>query len=116
MNYAVGCDIEEVKRFENKTQAFLDKVFTKAEQEYCLSKTKPSQHFAARFCAKEAVVKAMCSLGFDAPAYKDIEIKRRDSGAPYVVLHAPNVEDARFAVSLSHSRTTALATVAAWRE
>ena len=116
MNYAVGCDIEEVKRFENKTQTFLDKVFTKAEQEYCQSEAKPYQHFAARFCAKEAVVKALCSLGFAAPAYKDIEIKRLENGVPYVVLHAPEIENVRFAVSLSHSRANALATVAAWLE
>lgn len=113
MKQSVGCDIEEVKRFENKSQSFLDKIFTRAEQDYCLSKAKPSQHFAVRFCAKESVVKALTSLGFSAPSYRDIEIVNNESGAPEVCLRVGYETPVSFSLSLSHSRTNALACVLA---
>ena len=59
----VGIDIESIARFENlqyeQNKAFYNKVFTKKEISYCLRRGKPSQHFAARFAAKEAVFKAL---------------------------------------------------------
>ena len=112
MKRAVGCDIEEIKRFENKTQTFLDKIFTGNEQAYCLSKAKPSQHFAVRFCAKEAVVKALTALGERVPPYREIEILNDERGVPYVVL-TDAAADLSVQISLSHSRTTAMAVVAA---
>lgn len=56
----IGVDIEEVARFakKNKESGFLKRIFTENELDYCFSKDDPSLHLAARFCAKEAVIKA----------------------------------------------------------
>ena len=59
----IGVDIEEISRFKNlpyvDNQTFYKKIFTEDEIKYCLSKSNPAQHFAARFCAKEACMKAL---------------------------------------------------------
>jgi len=59
---AVGIDIEEIDRFRklpfHKNKNFYERIFTSAEIEYCLGKRNPYPHFAARFCAKEALIKA----------------------------------------------------------
>lgn len=59
---AVGIDIEEVGRFRKlmfrKNKNFYEKIFTQAEIEYCLKKKDPYPYFTARFCAKEAFIKA----------------------------------------------------------
>ena len=54
---AIGVDIEDIERFKGKSDAFLDRVFTPLELEYCNKFNHPESHLAARFCAKEAVVK-----------------------------------------------------------
>ena len=63
---SVGVDIEEISRFAFKTlekdSAFLNRIFTKNELDYCIKKANPAPHLTARFCAKEAVVKAMSNL------------------------------------------------------
>ena len=59
----IGVDIEDSNRFEYRSQSLLDKIFTKPEQEYCLKQAKPSQHFAGKFCAKEATIKALTAYG-----------------------------------------------------
>ena len=70
----IGCDIEDVSRFRNRikdrSDKFLDKIFTKEEQVYCNSKSDPAIHYAGRFCAKEAVVKAVKSAKKDSQAVK----------------------------------------------
>ena len=48
---SVGVDIEDISRFENKSNAFLEKIFTKNELEYCLSQKKYQEKLCARFCA-----------------------------------------------------------------
>ena len=59
----VGIDIENISRFRKlpykKKKYFYDKIFTKAEIKYCLDKSDPYPHFAARFSAKEAVIKSL---------------------------------------------------------
>ena len=59
---AIGVDIEDIERFKGKSEEFLHRVFTDLELEYCLKFSKPESHLAARFCAKEAVVKALKAL------------------------------------------------------
>jgi len=58
----IGIDIEDVSRFEKKDYEnhlnFYKKIFTENEIQYCLKKTNPYKHFAVRFCAKEAAIKA----------------------------------------------------------
>lgn len=113
---AIGVDIEDIERFENKPQNFLDRVFTKAEQEYCLSKAKPASHFAVRFCAKEAATKALNSMGIKQPALNKIEIYHDNNNCPKLrfLVNLPNnkeYDNLNFEVSLSHDKTKAIAFV-----
>lgn len=85
----LGTDIVEVKRIEkaiNKTSVFVTKVFTSKEIEYCESKPNKYERYAGRFCAKEAVSKA---LGTGVRDFKlcDIEINNDSLGKPEVILY-----------------------------
>ena len=85
----IGCDIENISRFRNiideKSNKFLDKIFTKEEQIYCNSKSDPAIHYAGRFCAKEAVVKAVKSADKNSSITINlIEIRSSKSGEPMV--------------------------------
>ncbi|MGM0367610.1 MAG: holo-ACP synthase [Actinomycetota bacterium] len=89
--YMAGVDIIEVERIRqaaNNSEAFLNRVFTPDEVQYCRAKGKqmyPS--LASRFAAKEAAAKSM-GKGFGKDlSLKEIEIKNKDDGSPYVVLH-----------------------------
>lgn len=120
----IGVDIEEIKRFENKSQGFLDRVFTKEEQAYCLSKAIPASHFAVRFCAKEAVVKALNSMGLMHPRLNEIEVYHDENQCPKIRFlgrfpegfsgKLPQIneyDNLEVEVSLSHDRTKAIAFV-----
>lgn len=108
----VGVDIEDIKRFEGKSQKFWDRIFTQNEQEYCLCKSIPASHLAVRFCAKEAVTKALNSMGIKQPALKEIEIYHNKNGCPQIRLPELNeYKDLKIEVSLSHDRTKAIAFV-----
>ena len=61
---AVGVDIEDISRFKDKSEEFIKRIFTDLEQEYCYKFSKPESHFAVRFCAKEAVIKALTAYTF----------------------------------------------------
>ena len=110
-NLGVGTDIEDVGRFRNldrnKNGNFLDKIFTKKELDYSFSKAKPYQHLAARYAGKEAVVKALGSLGRQGIDYKDIEILNDNNGIPKVNLN--HNSGLKVNISLSHSNDRALA-------
>ena len=58
---AIGVDIEDINRFEGKSEEFLDRIFTPLELEYCMKYSKPQSHLAVRFCAKEAVYQTIAS-------------------------------------------------------
>jgi len=110
-NLGVGTDIEDVERFRkldrDKNSIFLDKIFTKKELDYSFSKAKPYQHLAARYAGKEAVVKALSSVGKQNIGYKDIEILNCDNGIPRVNLNYNS--SLKVHISLSHSNDRALA-------
>ena len=110
-----GVDIESVSRFASKesmNRRFLSRCFTTREVEYCLSKTDPAPHFAVRFAAKEAVIKALSGLNL-AVNWDKIEIINRDDGRPYVHLHTSDKMSLslNIDISLSHSETLAIAFV-----
>ena len=112
----VGIDLIEIDRVARalvRHPRFIERVFTAAEREYCLSRANPPQHFAARFAGKEAVGKA---IGFGvarAFAWRDVEIAGRPK--PSVRLSgrveawAAKVGVARFDLSMTHSRDLAAA-------
>ncbi len=104
----IGVDIEDINRFKklkySQNKKFYEKIFTEKEIEYCLSKKNPHQHFAARFCAKEAFMKALNRKVRD---YKSIEIKSRE-GRPFI-----NWRNKKYLLSLSHDKDMAIAFVIA---
>ena len=109
---SIGVDIEDINRFKEKSQDFLDRIYTKKEQEYCLSKPEPAGHFAVRFCAKEATIKALNSMGIRHPRLAQIEICHYKNQCPMIKL--PNIEayaNLNIEVSLSHDKTKAIAFV-----
>jgi holo-[acyl-carrier protein] synthase len=112
-NIGLGTDIVDICRFEKSGDAafsaFLDKNFTQKELEYCRSKENPAPHLAARFAGKEAVIKALYSLGITNIFYPSIEILNDDRGVPYVRINTENAENLSIKLSLSHSSETALA-------
>lgn len=107
----IGTDIIEVGRIKHamtRHRAFIARVFTPAEQEYCLSYANPAERFAGRFAAKEAVAK---SLGISL-SWQDVEILPADSGNPIVELHGKAADMAHgrsIIVSISHCRSYAVA-------
>lgn len=107
----IGVDIEEIKRFKNKSQRFLDRIYTKNEQEYCLSKLNPESHLAVRFCAKEAVTKALNSLNIKQPQHNKIEVYHDNNGCPQINLISNEYKGLKIDISLSHDKTKAIAFV-----
>ena len=91
-----GIDLIEVDRVENAREKhgerFLKRILHPAETAYCLSHKVPGPFFAARFAAKEAISKAF-GTGIGAQlGWQDMEIGRKDSGEPYVILHGKGQE------------------------
>lgn len=69
-----------------RTPTLRARVFTDAERSYCDRRKDPTERYAARFAAKEAVMKAM-GVGMGACKWRDIEVVKAPSGAPSVRLH-----------------------------
>lgn len=120
MILGTGIDIIEVARiassFEKFGARFMERLLLPDEIAYCLQHKNPAPFIAVRFAAKEAISKAFgtgigASLG-----WQDMEIRRRESGEPFVVLHGKGAElfAARGAkqllISLSHTENYAAAT------
>ena len=111
--FGIGVDIERVDRFKEvdtvNRSAFLKKIFTADEVEYCFSMSLPAQHLAAKFAGKEAVVKALASLGRTGLGYSDIEILNDKSGVPGASIRKAGHDNLQIQLSLSHSRDDAVA-------
>ena len=112
----IGIDIVDVPRFEKvlaRRPKIVDRLFTEGEK--LDTKLKP-QRLAARFAAKEAVMKA-CGVGVGSTGWKTIEVKKMRSGAPMVVLHgtaqdlADRVGIKNMHITLTHTDMTAAAFV-----
>jgi len=103
----IGIDIEEIKRFTINTfenrRTFYEKIFTDNEIKYCLSKINSPSHFAVRFCAKEAAIKAMNNQKI---SLLGIEIGI-ENNKPVIKLPF----NQKGVVSMSHSKNIAIATV-----
>ena len=120
MILGTGIDLIEVARiassFEKFGERFVNRVLVPAEIAYCLSHKNPAPFLAVRFAAKEAVSKAF-GTGIGAQlGWQDIEIRRQESGEPFVVLHGKGAEllaargARRLHVSLTHTENYAAAT------
>lgn len=100
----VGIDLVETSRFlkhKKKEDAFLKKVFTKEELEYCFSYKNPHVHLAGFFALKEAVSKA---LGVEKYPFAEVEVRHLKNGAP-IAYHLGK----KLSVSVSISHTDSLA-------
>ena len=121
--FGIGIDVVEVARIGSSMaefgEAFAKRVFTAAERDYCEAQKRPELHFAARFAAKEAVAKAFgTGIGKDL-GWLDMEIVRRDSGEPELILSGAGKEFAErhriseVKISLSHAQHYAAANAVA---
>lgn len=108
---AIGVDIEDIDRFKDKPDDFLDRVFTPVEIEYCRSFSKPESHYAARFCAKEAVIKALTALEITNVSYNEIEVFHNSYKCPQIRILKDLNKNLKFNLSLSHDRSKAIAFV-----
>ena len=120
MILGTGIDLIEVERiaasFEKFGERFVNRILVPSEIAYCLTHKNPAPFLAARFAAKEAVSKAFGTGIGAALGWLDIEIRRKESGEPFVVLHGKGAElfSARGArqlhLSLTHTENYAAAT------
>lgn len=119
MILGVGIDIIEVARiqasFERFGDRFLNRILHPDEVSYCLSHKVPGPFLAARFAAKEAISKAF-GTGIGAQlAWQDMEVGRKESGEPFVILHEKGRHllqerrAQRVLISLSHTQVHATA-------
>lgn len=116
-----GIDLVEIARIQQSMdrfgRRFLDRIFTTAEQAYCLGKRKAAESFAARFAAKEAAAKALGTGISHGVGWREIEVVRAPSGKPGLRFHgraaliAARLGARRAALSLTHSTALAAANV-----
>jgi holo-[acyl-carrier protein] synthase len=121
MIVGTGIDIAEVPRIEASIarfgDRFLQRVFTKAEREYCESKANWVERYAARFAAKEAAMKAIGTGWNHGVTWRDVEVCRQPGGRPTIAFHGKAAEFAaklgavHIALSLSHTAEYAIAQV-----
>jgi holo-[acyl-carrier protein] synthase len=119
MIFGIGIDVVENARIAEAIRRhgdhFLNKIYQTAEVEYCQTMKDPAPHFAARFAAKEAVSKAFGTGLAGQFEWKDIEVGRKASGEPFIILHHGAAELAKrvgvcsVLISLSHSSDYAVA-------
>ena len=108
----IGLDLLEIERLEQalaRRPSLADRLFTEGEQAYAATTGRPARHLAARFCAKEAVSKA---LEMEVLRPRDIEVVGGGNRPPAVTLHGDVARRAtelgvRVRISLTHTETTA---------
>ena len=119
MTLGTGIDIIEVTRiatsYEKFGERFVNRILLPDEIAYCRSHKNPAPFLAARFAAKEAISKAFGTGIGAALGWQDLEIRRKESGEPYVVLHGKGEQlfaarnAKRLFISLSHTANYAAA-------
>ncbi|MFW5749745.1 MAG: holo-ACP synthase [Halanaerobium sp.] len=120
MIVGTGIDIiknSRIKRLKEKyEERFLKKIYTEAEIEYCQQKKNSAPSFAARFAAKEAVLKAL-GTGMRNNSWQDIEILNNNLGKPEVKLVGSTADRAEelgvssIFISISHERDYSIAQI-----
>jgi holo-[acyl-carrier protein] synthase len=118
---SIGIDIIEVRRVREvllRTPRFAERVYTERERAYCDARgAMAAMHYAARFAAKEAALKALQTGWIGGIAWQDMEVASRESGAPLLLFHGLAREryeqsGARAAhLSISHTSEHAIAQV-----
>ena len=121
MIVSIGIDIIEVRRIREvleRTPSFKERVFTPSERAYCdARRAVAAQHYAARFAAKEAALKALQTGWRGGIAWHDVEVASHDNGAPYLIFHGKVLElfqrsgATSMHLSMSHTSEHAVAEV-----
>ncbi len=119
MILGTGIDIIEVARiqaaYEKFGERFLQRILKPAEIAYCLGHKRPAPFLAARFAAKEAISKAFGTGIGKQLGWQDMEVGRKPSGEPFVILHGDGLRlmqergGRSLHLSLSHTETYAVA-------
>ena len=115
----IGADIVECLRIaqmiERHAELFINRVYTPGEIAYCQNRKQATQHYAGRWAAKEAVLKALGTGWTKGISWRDIEILNEPGGKPLVRLHdgarqvAVGLGVGEILVSISHCRSHAMA-------
>jgi holo-[acyl-carrier protein] synthase len=108
----IGLDLLEIDRLEQALERrprLAERLFTDAERAYAAARARPGQHLAARFCAKEAVAKALALNGW---SFREVEVVNDVHGVPAIALHGAVAARAAelgvgIQVSLTHTGTSA---------
>ena len=115
VNLGIGTDIESINRFRTEFKGRVDqslrRIFTNDELEYCFSYQDYAPHLAARYCAKEAMTKALTSIGIGNLNFREIEVHSGKKNAPEVRIRREGFPALRSFLSLSHCEDKALAFV-----
>jgi holo-[acyl-carrier protein] synthase len=119
----LGTDITEISRItgmlERHGEHFVTRVFTTGEQSYCATKKEAGQHYAGRWAAKEAVMKALGTGWSATVGWTDIEVRLLVSGKPVIALSggaeaiASKLGITEVLISISHCKEYAMATAIA---
>jgi holo-[acyl-carrier protein] synthase len=118
--FGIGIDMIEVSRLEKelmRDSEFVGSIFTQNEIDYCESKSKKAEHYAARYAAKEAFFKAIKTGWRGGMSYTHIEIRNDELGSPQITLFdkarelAEEINITNIHVSLSHLKELAVAVV-----
>ena len=105
----LGIDIEDNSRFKDKSDEFYNRIFTKNEMEYCKSKTNYAAHFCARYCAKEAVIKALSYKNIKISGYNVIEVYHGKFNEPRVRILDTNIPKYNIRISIAHEKDKSVA-------
>lgn len=116
---AIGTDIIECPRIADMLakhgDVFVKRVFTETEIEYCAGRKMDYQHYAGRWAAKEAVLKALGTGWSAGIQWTDVEMTRQPGGQPKIVLYNRALERSQemgideILISVSHTREYAVA-------
>ena len=115
----IGTDIVECLRIaqmiERHAEQFIARVYTEHEIEYCAARKAATQHYAGRWAAKEAVLKAIGTGWVRGISWRDVEVRNDGAGRPSIVLTGRALDIARgqgiqnVMISISHCRSHATA-------
>ncbi len=121
MKILQGIDLVKIDRVEKDIRKggkrFLDRIFSPGEQAYCRDKRMGYEHYAARFAAKEAVLKALKIRPKKGRRLAGIEVRREASGKPFIAFDGASRKElriparAQIELSVAHEREYAIATV-----
>ncbi len=118
----LGVDIVEIARMRaalERHPRMKERLFSEEERAYCDKRSRPEVHYAMRFAAKEAVLKAL-GCGFSGVGFRDVEVSRDQRGRPIPRLSGRAAQIAAAAgvvemhLSLSYTHTNAVASAVCW--